>query len=380
MRTLILGAGFGGLAVATELERLLGRRHEVVLVDRNEHFSMGLRKLWELVGYATVAEGSRSRAVLAGRGIRVLREEILSIDPVARTATTDSETLGGDYLVIALGAVSRPDLVPGLVTHGHDVWAHARVPGAAEALARFDGGRIVVLIAGAPYPCPPAPYECAIHVHEHLRGRGLRDRSEIAVATVQPLLMPNAGSGGSAWMGDRLTERGIEHRAGVVIEEVEPGRIVLAHGELAFDLLLCVPPHRVPAVVAASGLTEEDDWIAVDPGTLETSHPHVFAVGDVTRIPLANKLPLPKAGVIAELEGERVAAAIAAEVLGEPPPPPFDGHGFCFIELGTESAALVDGDFYAAPEPRVSIAGPTAEHAAEKRSFERERLERWFGA
>lgn len=378
-RTLILGGGFGGLTVATELERLLGRGHEVVLVDRNEHFSMGLRKLWELVGHATVAEGTRSRAVLAKRGIRVLREEILAIDPLAPAATLSGETLAADYLVIALGAVSRPDLVPGLATHGHDVWALAGVPGAAGALAQFDGGRIVVLIAGAPYPCPPAPYECAVHVHEHLRERGLRDRSEIAVATVQPLLMPNAGREGSAWMGDRLTERGIEHRVGVKIEGIEPGRVVLADGELEFDLLICVPPHRAPTVVEASGLTGEGQWIRVDAGTLETSHPRVFAVGDVTQIPLANGLPLPKAGVIAELEGERVAAAIAADVQGSQAPRPFDGHGVCFIELGTASAALVDGDFYAAPEPRVSIAEPSADHAAEKRSFESERLQRWFG-
>ena len=58
---------------------------------------------------------------------------------------------------------------------------------------------------------------------------------------------------------------------------------------------------------------------------------------------------------------------------------PFDGRGTCFIEMGVASAALVDGDFYATPEPRVSIVEPDAAHAAEKRRFESERLERWFG-
>jgi sulfide:quinone oxidoreductase len=193
------------------------------------------------------------------------------------------------------------------------------------------------------------------------------------------MLMPNAGPKGSAWMGDRLAERQIEHRAGVAIENVEPARIALADGALAFDLLVCVPPHRAPEVVEASGLAGGGNWISVDPGTLETSHPRVYAVGDVNQIPLANKLPLPKAGVIAELEGERIAAAIASDIRGEAAPPPFDGHGFCFIELGTDSAALVDGDFYATPEPRASIVGPAPEHAAEKRRFESERLERWFG-
>ena len=377
-RTLILGGGFGGLAVATELERALGVEHKIVLVDRKEHFSMGLRKLWELVGHATVADGSRSREHLSARTVRFVQAEIEEIDPASRAARVGGETIAADHLVVALGAVSRPDLVPGLGEHGHDVWDLAGVPAATEALARFDGGRIVVLIAGAPYPCPPAPYECAIHIDEHLRARGLRDRSEIAVATVQPMLMPNAGREGSTWMGEQLTQRGIAHRVASKIERVEAGRIVFADDELEFDLLVAVPPHRAPAAVKASGLTGDGEWIAVDPGTLETAHANVFAIGDVTQILLANGLPLPKAGVMAEHEGLRVAAAIAADLRGADTPVPFNGTGACFIEMGTSAAALVHGDWYATPEPRVSIAEPDAAHAAEKRAFECERLERWF--
>ena len=87
--------------------------------------------------------------------------------------------------------------MPGLVEHGHDVWAFAGIAAAAQALADFDRGRIVVLVAGAPYPCPPAPYECALHVDEHLRSRGLREDTDLSVVTLQPMLMPNAGRAGS---------------------------------------------------------------------------------------------------------------------------------------------------------------------------------------
>ena len=378
-RTLILGGGFGGLSVATELRRLLGADHEVVLVNRAERFAMGLRKLWEVVGHATIADGSRPRASLRERGIDVVRSEIRAIDPDARAAETDAGRLEGDHMVVALGCVSRPDLVPGLAEHGHDVWSFAGVPAAASALARFDGGRIVILIAGAPYPCPPAPFECAMHLHEHLDARGIRGRTEIEISTVQPMLMPNAGREGSEWMAARLAERGIGWRVASPVTRVEEGRVVLAEAELAFDLLIAVPPHRPPPVVAESGLTGESGWIDVDPGTLQTDRPGVFAIGDVTRIPLANGLPLPKAGVIAEREGERVAAAIAAELSGAPAPPAFAGTGRCFVETGPEAAATVDGEFYATPEPRILLSEPDAAHAREKRLFETERLERWFG-
>jgi sulfide:quinone oxidoreductase len=379
-RTLVLGGGFGGIATAVELRRLLGDDHEIVLVDGKPEFAMGLRKLWELVGRGSIADGSRSRTLLARHGVEFVQTQIEAIDPGARRVQTSDGPLDGDRLVVALGAESRPDLVPGLAEHGHDVWSFAGVRDAAERLASFQGGRILVLVAGAPYPCPPAPYECALHLHEHLVARGLRDRTELSVATLQPMLMPNAGREGSEWMGGQLADHGISQRVGAKTDRIEPGLVVLAEGEIPFDLLIAVPPHRPPAVVADSGLTASHGWIAVDAGTLATEHEGVYAVGDVTLIPLANGLPLPKAGVMAELQGTRVAQAIAAELRGEEAPAPFDGSGFCPVELGSGSAALVEGHWYAEPEPVVSISGPSAAHAAEKEAFEVEHLERWFGS
>jgi sulfide:quinone oxidoreductase len=378
-RTVILGGGFGGIAVATDLRRLLRDGHEVVLVDRDQEFSMGLRKLWELVGIGTIAEGSRPRRLLADRGIDVVPGTVEAVDPAARTVRCEGSVLDADHLVVALGAEPRPDLVPGMAEHAHDVWEPARVPDAAAALRALGGGRIAVVIAGGPYPCPPAPYECAMLVDEWLRDRGLRDRTELVVTTFQPILLPNAGKEGSAWLAEQLAGRGIDAHAGRKVARFEPGRVVFADGELEADLVIGVPPHRPPAVVAQSGLAGESGWVDVDHGTLATRHPGVFAVGDVTQITLANGLPLPKAGVIAEVEGTRVAAAIAAELRGAEPPPPFDGHGQCFIEMGESVATMVEGDFYGEPQPVVHLRAPSAEIAQDKRRFEIERLARWFG-
>jgi len=165
-RTLILGGGFRGIAAGVELGRLLGPEHAVVLVDHKPAFTMGLRKLWELVEHATIADGSRQRCLFGRHGIDSIEVEVSSIDTAGRAAETTDGKLPGNHVVIAPGVVSRPDLVPGLVECGHDAWAVAGVPAAARALAGFDGGRIVVLgqdpdLCAVLQPAEPIPVACA---------------------------------------------------------------------------------------------------------------------------------------------------------------------------------------------------------------------------
>ena len=377
---IILGAGFGGIATAYELRALLSGEHGITLIDRGDSFVMGLRKLWALAGVDSLERGQRPLAELGRHGINLVKAEVQAIDAANRIVETSSGSFQADHLVIALGAESRPDLVEGLAEHGHNVWKASEVGAAARALADLRRGRLLILIAGAPYPCPPAPYECAMLVDEFLRERGRRPDVEISIATIQPLLMPNAGRVGSDWVAGQLSSRDIGFEVGKKVARIEPDRVVYEDGEDHFEMLIGIPPHRPPAVVAGSGLVSESGWMAVDAATLETQFPGVYAVGDVTLIRLSNGLPLPKAGVIAELEGTRVARAIAASVLGKAAAPGFDGKGFCFMELGKGRAAIVDGDFYATPEPRVVIGGPSQHNADLKRAFESERLKRWFGA
>jgi sulfide:quinone oxidoreductase len=378
-RILILGGGFGGIAVATALRDRLGGNHEIIVVDQQEQFLMGLRKLWALVGLGSLDEGRRSRERLTGGGVQFLRRTIEAIDPARRRVETSEGALEGDYLVVALGAEPRADKVKGFDPHAHNLYDAGSIPALQRAIEGFGGGRIAIVIAGVPYKCPPAPYECAMLLDDHLRGRGLREATEILASTPQPILMPNAGVEGSRWLGEQLTSRGIGFHTGRKVERFEERKVVWSDGELEADLIIGVPPHLPPAVVLESGLTGDGDWIAVDPATLRTAVDGVFAIGDSTQIKLANDLPLPKAGIFAEAEGKHVASSIAAEIAGTPAPPPYDGQGYCFIEMGKQQATMVEGDFFASPEPLIRLREPSTANAEEKRRFESERLTLWFG-
>jgi len=379
-RIVILGGGFGGITAALELRRVLPAEHQVALIDRRASFLMGLRKLWMLVGRGTRAEGTRPLSALRAKGVDLYTTAVTAIDPRSRTVQTDGGSVPFDYLLIALGAEPRPDLVPGFGPPAFNLYDPDDVERLAPRLRGFREGRVLVAILGVPYKCPPAPYEAALLLDDLFRRRGLRDGIDLQTSTPQPMSLPVVGAAGCAQVEGFLAAKGIGFSANRKTVRVEGSGLVVEGATVPADLLIGVPPHRPPRVVRESGLAMRGEWISVDPATLRTSVDGVFAVGDVVEIPLANGMPLPKAGVFAEAQANVAAAHIAADIVRRPAPAAFDGHGYCFIKLDAQQAAMVQGNFFASPAPDVRISPPSADGSAQKVEFEQSRLRAWFSA
>jgi sulfide:quinone oxidoreductase len=373
----ILGGGFGGITVATTLSDSLDADHRISLVDRRSEFMMGLRKLWILTGGGTRQAGSRPLAALAERGIQVHQDEVRAIDPARRRVETSTQVLEADFLVVALGAELDPYRIPGFRDFNlYDPTASER---AAGRVAGLRAGRILVGILGLPYKCPPAPYEACFLLDEMLRASGVRERIGLDVFTPQPLALPVAGAEASARLSAALLAKGIGFHPKFNATRVDPGQVAAEDGRrLEFDILLGVPPHRCPAVVVAGGLTGGGTWVTPDPQTLETRFARVYAIGDVTQIPVGGGQMVPKAGVLAEAEGRVVAGRILAAIEGGEAPT-FDGQGYCFLEMGDGQAAAIRGRFYAEGGPEMAMEEPSPEALREKRAFEADRLAAWFG-
>lgn len=376
-RILILGAGFGGIATAVALRRQLAANDEVLLVDRREEFVMGLRKTWYALGISPLAYGERPLALLARRGIGYRRGEIQAVDPATRSATVDGETIDADALIVALGASHAPQDIPGLVEHGLNAWSREGLEHVHGAISAFRGGRVAIGVFGLPYSCPPAPYELALLMADRLEERGIE--GELTVFSPAPITLPIIGAAGCVPLDGRLADRGVTFLPGRVAERVEAVAVHFTDGSaLPYELLLAVPPHRVPSILVGAGLADADGWVRVDRETLETSHPGVYAIGDCTGIGLSNGMPLPKAGLFAQKEGEAAAARIAARLDGEEPSARFDGSGACYLEMGGGEASMIRGDFYSDP-PLAELTPPSAEQRLQKERFEADRLSAWFG-
>jgi sulfide:quinone oxidoreductase len=373
MRVVIAGAGFGGLELATRLSEEFGAEADVVLIDRAAGFVFGFSKLDVMFGRATAEHVSHRYVDVAGPGVQFVQSMIRTLDPVARTVVTDDGTFEADVLVVALGADLDPAATPGLVEGGYEFYTVAGAFAAREVLAQFGGGRIVIGVTSTPFKCPPAPSETALLSHLFLRDRGLLESSHVALVMPFGVPIPPSPDASQAVLA-AFAERGIAWHPGQLVARLEADRKVAVTSEgqeFPYDLFLGVPRHHAPAVVVESGMTV-DGWIPVNPLTLETTYPGVYAVGDVTSV------GTPKAGVFAEGQAVVVAAQISAHMRGVAPSMTYDGRGICYLDFGHDTIAKVDVTFLSGQRPAGVLEGPSVELSADKIAFGSERIRRWF--
>ncbi len=373
-RVLVLGAGFAGLELATILSERFGEDAGVTIVEHGDAFVFGYSKLDVMFGHAEPGAVKLPYSGVVKPGVRILKETVTAIDPVACRVTTDVAEHEADVLVVALGADYAFDATPGLEAGRNEFYSVAGAEHLRGVLPTFTRGHAVVGVCGAPFKCPPAPSEAALLLHEFLRERGVRDDCRISLVMPFDTPVPPSPDTSDALLA-AFAERDIEFVSGRKVASLDQGRrvAVLADGtEIPYDLFLGVPQHRAPDVVLESGMAE-DGYIPVDSRTLETRFPRVYAVGDVATV------GVPKAGVFSEGAARVVAAEISARRTGGSPPEGFDGRGACYVEFGAGLVGRVDVDFLSGPKPTGTFSDPSLALVEEKRQFGATRRARWFG-
>jgi sulfide:quinone oxidoreductase len=374
MKVLVLGAGFGGLELSTMLSEAVGDSVEVTLIDKNDSFVFGFSKLDVMFGHQEPGAVHMYYRDIAKPGVTFRQETITEIDPEKRRVTTDGGTYEADVLVVALGADYDIDATPGLADGTNEFYTVEGAEGLREVLPTFAMGRAIVGVTSTPFKCPPAPSEAALMLHDFLTARGVRDACEVSLVMPFGVPIPPSPETSQALLGE-FAERDIKWVPQRLVRSLDAGRkvAVLDDGsEMPYDLFLGVPRHRVPGVVAASGMTE-DGWIPVDPRTLETRFPGVYAVGDVTSV------GTPKAGVFSEGAAQVVAEEIIAAVRAGEQPPGYKGIGSCYIEFGAGRVGRVEVQFLPGKPPSGTYYGASTAIRDEKKAFGATRRARWFG-
>jgi sulfide:quinone oxidoreductase len=356
-RILILGGGVGGTLTANLIARRLRRpiRDGQVCLTLVDELGAHVYQ----PGFMYIAMGGEREDRLARRERALLDAEVdllvdraIRVDTAARAVVMESgATVPYDYLVLATGSRIVPDEIEHFATEAHHFYSATAALELRHALDAFQGGRIVVGIASMPYKCPPAPLEVTFLIESELRERGLRAKSEVhfcspigrafTIETVSKMATPI------------LEEKGIELHTFFNVEAIDPERKVITSlegEELAYDLLILVPPHRGQQFIIDSGLAPgPGGWLPTDRHTLQVAGQHnVWAVGDAT------DLPLSKAGSTAHFEAPVVAEGIVAAVSGREPSGKharYEGRVMCFFEVGDGKGTLLRFDYEHPPHP-----------------------------
>lgn len=352
-RIVILGGGTGGTLAANRLARLLGDGAEITVVDVDDLHVYQPGLLFVPFGLLEPEEIVKSRRAQLNPRVKFICREASAVDIEANTVQAGDETIEYDVLVVATGAVLRPEETEGL---GADHWGPKvftfysldGVAGLHEALRTLDSGRLVVNPVAFPIKCPLAPLEFCFHADWYFRQRRVRDKIEIVYAA--PRDEAFASQLASKRLTDLIAEKGIVVETDFATARVDGRSQKLASWdgrELQFDVLVTIPAHGgAPYVARSPGLGDALGFVPADPHTLQSrAAANIFVIGD------ASDLPTPKEGSVAHYEAdtlvENVRRFLGHEALIES----FDGHTSCFVETGFHKALLLDFNYELEPFP-----------------------------
>jgi sulfide:quinone oxidoreductase len=352
---LVLGDGTGGLVVANLLAKQAAHRHvalQIKLIGQSpmHTYQPGMLFLpFQKPGYRNLSDIQRDNAQFVRPGVEYLIEPISAIDPHSRTVTTAQGSHHYDWLVLALGCRTVLDDIEGLAERwGKRAFGFYTPDSAmclAHALQDFKGGDLLIDVADMPIKCPVAPIEFACLMDEFLTERGLRSKTRLTLVT--PLTGAFTKPICNEMLTGMLAGKNVNVIANASLATVTDKTIACPDGkEIAFDLLVTIPPHEGSTLIDDAGLGDGIGFGLTDKQTLKSlKADRIFLLGDNTNVPTS------KAGSVAHFQAEIVVHNLLREIEGKPALPLADGHANCFIETGFGRAILIDFNYDIQPVP-----------------------------
>jgi len=365
MKTIIiLGGGVGGIVTANELSKRLSGVHKIVLIEKNKEHTFAASYLWLMNGDRKKKQINVPLKTLLKKNIEIVNVTVHEIIPAEQKVIAGEKEYHYDFLVIALGADLAPEKIQGWDESIHTFYTFEGAAKLHEELKTFNGGKLAVVISSMPYKCPGAPHEGAMLIEDFLSKKGSPNKVEINLYTPEPQPLPVAGPELGNAVKSILDKKGIRFHPLMTLESVDTkSKQLFFNGKdpVNFDMLVLIPPHQAPEVIRKSDLSNANGWIDVNPSTLQTEYENVFAIGDITSIPLPGRwipdkpMMLPKAGVFAHIQADVVAKNIVKIIKGENADEKFCADGYCMLEAGEDLAGFAYGDFFGIPHPTVSL-------------------------
>jgi NADH dehydrogenase len=329
LRVVVLGGGFGGLAVCKDL---CDRRFAVTLIDKqNHHLFQPLLYQVATGGLSAPEIAHPIRSILRKRkNVTVLMEEVQDVDLGRRCVKLTGGEIPYDYLVIALGArtgyFSHPEWeehAPGLKTleDAHRIRTDAlgcfeRAECITDAKERESLLTSIVIGGG------PTGVEMAGALAELAKKVLARDFRRIAPAEARvilieagPRLLTAFDPALSEYTRDKLEKLGVTVRLQTPVQNITTGEVTVGGETIrAATIVWAAGVEGNPVARTLGTPLDRAGRIPVQRDLSLPGHPEVFAIGDIAVVTDARGVRVPGLCPAAIQMGRHVAATLTNEV------------------------------------------------------------------
>jgi sulfide dehydrogenase [flavocytochrome c] flavoprotein subunit len=322
-RVVVIGGGYGG-SIAAKYIRMLDKSIEVVLIERNKQFvscpfsNFYIAGLMNDMSTLTISYDK----LASNHGIKMVYDEVTSIDPAAKVVATKGGTLAYDRLIVSPGIDFRTEEIEGYTADTPNVMPHAWKAGEQSTILRKklqdmkDGGTVIISMPVTPYRCPPGPYERSCLIATYLKKH--KPKSKLILLDANPDVVSKKPLFTKAW--NEYYKGILEYVPAKKITKVVDANTVSVEGleDFKADVINLIPAQRAGNIAVAAGLVGDDKkWCPVDAITFESAkHKDIHVIGDATALP-SDGPPMPKSGYSANSQAKVCAQNVVALLNGK---------------------------------------------------------------
>ncbi len=355
-QVLIVGGGSAGITVAAYLANEPSKPEVAIIEPSTRHF---YQPLWTLVGAGVFPRENsmRDEADFIPPGTTWIQDAVSAFDPEHNRVTLRSgDTIGYDYLVVAMGIQIDWDKIKGLKESiGKEGvcsnYSYDTVESTWDNIRTFRGGNAIFTQPATPIKCGGAPQKIAYLAEDYFRKSGVRERSNV-------MFMSAAGGiFGVKKYADTLNQvikrKQIDARFQHNLVEIRPDRreavFVQMNNDNAevvvnYEMIHVTPPMSAPDLIKQSVLADANGWVDVDKYTLRHArYKNVFSLGD------CSNLPTSKTGAAIRKQAPVVVENMIASMHGKPLPAAYNGYTSCPLVTGYGSLVLAEFDYNQQP-------------------------------
>lgn len=330
-KVVILGAGYGGVVTAIQLQKDLNYNEaEVTLVNKHDYHYFTTHLHMPAAG-TDLAENARIKIdkLIDESRINLLKSTVVEIRPQQQEVVLENETLEYDFLVIGLGGEPETFGIPGLREHAMNIRSLNSVRFIREhidyqfAKYKTEPERkdlLTIVIGGAGFTGIEFVGELADRIPELCRNFDI-DPSWVQIYNVEasPNAMPGFDPELVEYALNVLKQKGVIFKLGTAIKECTPEGVLLADGErIKAATVVWTGGIRGNSLVEQAGFEAMRGRVKVDPFLRSPQYENVFIIGDCSIFFNPEGKPYPPTAQIAMQQGWTCSYNIAASIRNEP--------------------------------------------------------------